>query len=300
MGAVLASLDARYPRWAPRMRAEVVRLHDHLVGSVRPWIVMLLATVLLVMVIACANVANLMMARATVRGPELAVRAALGASRLAFARAVAAEFAVLSIGGAALGVLLAWLIVRGLVPWLPAGLPRAAAIGIDLRVLGAAAAASILTGIGFGLLPALRWSRPDLSSAMGSGSRSTTAGSRTHRLRNALVVVEVALCSVLLVEAGLFAGSFAKLVQVPSGFDYANVLALKVGVRWQPGKVSEVLHQGQPYVLRMLDAVRHVAGVEAAAAVNGGLPFSGQFSNTRIAAAGHEHGRRPLPVSPRM
>lgn len=286
MSAVVASLDARYPGWAPRMRAEVVRLHDHLVGAVRPWMVMLLATVLLVMAIACANVANLMMARATVRAPELAVRAALGASRLALARAVAAESAVLSIRGAALGVLLAWLIVRGLVPWLPAGLPRVAAIGIDLRVLGAAAAASILTGIGFGLLPALRWSRPDLSSAMGSGSRSTTAGSRTHRLRNALVVVEVALCSVLLVEAGLFAGSFANLVQVPSGFDYANVLALNVGVRWQPGKVSEVLDQGQPYVLRMLDAVRQVPGVQAAAAVNGGLPFSGQFSNTRVSIPG--------------
>jgi putative ABC transport system permease protein len=99
-------------------------------------------------------------------------------------------------------------------------------------------------------------------------------------------VLEVALCSVLLVEAGLFAGSFAHLLRIPSGFDFANVLVVDVGLRWQPGRVSEVLDQGQPYVLRMLDAVRQVPGVEAAAAVNGGLPFSGQFSNTRVSIPG--------------
>ena len=121
---------------------------------------MLLGAVTLVLLIACANVANLMLARATVRGREMSIRAALGASRWRLVRGLLVEGVVLSLAGAAIGVPLAALGVRGIMAWLPAGLPRASDIGIDLRVLGVATAASVLTGIFFGIVPALHSSRP--------------------------------------------------------------------------------------------------------------------------------------------
>ena len=125
----------------------VITLHDHLVGRVRPWMLMLLGAVALVLLIACANVANLMLARATVRSREMGIRAALGASRWRLVRGLLVEGLVLSVAGAALGVLLAYGGVQVIRAWLPAGLPRVADIGIDLRVLAAAIAAAVLTGL---------------------------------------------------------------------------------------------------------------------------------------------------------
>ena len=157
------------------------------------------------------------------------------------------EGVVLSLAGAAIGILLAYLGVRGIMAWLPAGLPRVADIGIDLRVLGAATAASALTGIFFGIVPALQSSRPDLTTALKDSGRSTTAGAGSQFLRSALVVAEVALAVVLLVGAGLFIGSFAKLMRIDPGFDYHNVLALNVGVKFEPGKWDEAAKRGALY-----------------------------------------------------
>jgi len=291
MSALNAALDAQYPGWSnsgpvrPGGRARCVALHERLVGDVRPWMLMLLGAVALLLLIACANVANLMLARATVRGPEIAIREALGASRAAVVRALLVESVLLSAAGAAIGLLLAWAAVRAIIPWLPSGLPRVASIGIDLRVLAAAVGAALATGVGFGLVPAVQFSRPNLSTTLRDSCRSTTAGVHSHRVRSLLVVAEVALAVVLVVGAGLFAGSFAKLTRVDAGFDYTRLLFVSVGPGWRPDTLEKALEESPAYVQRMLAAVERVPGVRAVAATASPLPLSGGFSNADVKLA---------------
>jgi putative ABC transport system permease protein len=286
MNRVAAALDEQYPKWSPGRRARVITLHEHLVGRVRSWMLMLLGAVALVLLIACANVANLMLARATGRTREMGIRSALGASRWRLIRGLLVEGVVLALLGATIGVVLAWGGVQILKAWLPAGLPRVAAIAIDTRVMMAAIAAAVATGLFFGMVPALPASRPDLSSTLKDSGRSSTAGAGSQRLRSALVVAEVALAVVLLVGAGLFIGSFVRLMRVNVGIDYRNVLALDVGVRVEPGKIREAAKLGRPYVERMLDAVSHVPGVTAASSVSGGLPLTGSWSRNGVELPG--------------
>jgi putative ABC transport system permease protein len=284
MDALMAQLDEQHPEWSPGRRARVISLHERLVGRVRGWMLMLLAAVALVLLIACANVANLMLARATVRGRDTAVRAALGASRGRLVRGLLVESLVLALAGAAGGILLAWAGVHLLTAWLPPNLPRVAAIGLDLRVVGVACAAAIATGLLFGAVPALQASRPDLASALKDSGRSSTAGGRRQFLRHALVVAEVSLAVILLVGAGLFIGSFASLMRIDPGFDYRNVLVLDVSVppdptlsgteRWQ-----DMTRRGRPYIEDVLAAVSRLPGVEAGGVANG-LPLSGSWSRS--------------------
>jgi putative ABC transport system permease protein len=161
------------------------------------------------------------------------------AGRWRLIRALVVEGVLLSVAGAALGVALAYGGVQFLIAWLPPNLPRVADIGLDLRVLVAAAGAAILTGVFFGIVPAFQSSRPDLTSALNDSGRANTAGKGSQRLRSALVVAEVALAVVLLVGAGLFIGSFIRLMNVDTGLDYRNVLALSVGVRVQGSDFEE-------------------------------------------------------------
>jgi putative ABC transport system permease protein len=286
MNRVAVALDEQYPKWSPGRRARVISLHHHLVGRVRPWMLLLLGAVGLVLLIACTNVANLMLARATVRSREMGIRAALGASRWRLVRGLLVEGVLLSVMGAFVGVLVAYVGVQALRAWLPAGLPRVANIAIDLRVLGTAIAAAIATGIAFGIVPAVQSSRPDLTTAFKDSSRSTTSGAGTQWLRNGLVVAEVALAVLLLVGAGLFISSFYRLMRVDTGLDYHNVLALNVGVRVQPGQFAEAFKRGNAYVAEMLDAVRRVPGAEMVGAVSGGLPLTGSWSRTSVEVPG--------------
>ncbi|HEY7499864.1 MAG TPA: ABC transporter permease [Vicinamibacterales bacterium] len=290
MNRIAAALDEQYPKWSPGRRARVISLHHHLVGRVRSWMLMLLGAVALVLSIACANVANLMLARATSRAREMGIRAALGASRWRLVRGLLVEGVVLSLAGAAIGVALAYGGVHTIRAWLPASVPRVAAIGIDLRVLAAAIGAGVLTGISFGLFPAFHSSRPDLTTALKDSGRSSTAGSGTQWLRNMLVVSEVALAVVLLVGAGLFIASFARLMRVDTGIDYHKVLAINVGVRVEPGKYAEAAKRGNAYIAQMLQAVKNVPGVVDASAVSGGLPLTGSWSRT-----GLDRPNRPKP-----
>ena len=186
----------------------------------------------------------------------------------------------------ALGLLLAWAGVRAIIPWLPSGLPRVASIATDLRVPAAAVTAALATGIGFGLVPAIQSSRPNLSAALKGSGRTAAASAGSHRLRSAPVVAEVALAVVLVVCAGLFIGSFAKLMHVDPGFDYRRVLTVNVGVRWQPDKLEEAFQQSQAYTRLMLEAVSRVPGVEVSAAVSGALPLSGTWNNTSVTLPG--------------
>jgi len=281
-------LDEKDPKWAPGRRARVITLHDHLVGKVRGWMLILLGAVVLVLLIACANVANLMLVRATGRTREMGIRAALGASPARLVRGLLVEGLVLAIGGALLGLGLASIGIRILRAWLPAGLPRVASIGIDLRVLIAAASAAVVTGIVFGIIPALQSARPDLTGALKEGGRSATAGGRAQRLRSILVVVEVALAVILLVGAGLFTGSFIHLMRVDPGFDYRNVLALDISLRRQPGETfgDAYAARSEIYVNQVADVVRRVPGIQMAATVSGGLPLTGSWSRTRVTLPG--------------
>jgi putative ABC transport system permease protein len=282
MNRVAAALDEAHPKWSPGRRARVITLHEHLVGRVWSWMLMLLAAVALVLLIACANVANLMLARATVRAREMGIRTALGAVRWRLVRGLLIEGVVLALAGAAVGLALAFGGVQVLKAWMPAGVPRVSAIAIDMRVLLTAVAAAVATGLIFGMVPALQASRPDLASTLKDSGRSSTAGAGSQRVRNTLVVAEVALAVVLLVGAGLFMGSFVRLMRVDVGIDYRNVLALNVTVPFERDNWREAMKHGRPYVERMLDAVRQVPGVAAASSVSGGLPLTGSWSRNGI------------------
>ncbi|HEY0872742.1 MAG TPA: ABC transporter permease [Vicinamibacterales bacterium] len=294
MDRVAESLDQQHPKWSPGIRTRVISMHEHLVGRVRAWMLMLLAAVGLVLLIACANVANLMLARATTRVREVGIRAALGASRWRLVRGLLIEGLLLSTLGAALGVLLAYFGVQAIRAWLPANLPRVASIGLDLRVLVATTVAAVGSGVVFGIAPALQSSRPDLSNALKDSGRSSTASAASGRLRNALVVVEVALAVVLLVGAGLFVGSFVQLMRVDPGFDYRNVLVLNVGprVRVTTGgpdlqkAFDEARQVSRTLVPQLREAAAGVPGVVAVGTVSGGLPLSGSWSRNSIELPG--------------
>jgi putative ABC transport system permease protein len=278
MDRINVRLSVENPGWNtlnPDGHVQVVTLRDRMVGRVRTWMLMLLGSVGIVLLIACANVANLMLARATVRGREMGIRAALGASGWRLTRGLIVEGCVLSLTAAAIGVVLAHFGVSVLKAWMPAGIPRVAAIEIDLRVLGATIAAALATGAFFGAVPAIHGARPDLTTTLREGGRSSSPGAAGQRLRSLLVIAEVALAVVLVVGAGLFIGSFAKLMRIDPGFDYHGVLALGVNVRYQPGKVEDGLDRGRPYIEAVLSAMRAVPGIVAAEAVSGGLPLSG-------------------------
>jgi predicted permease len=305
MERLSVQLDEQYPAWEPGWRARVVPLREHLVGKVRGWMLMLLGAVALVLLIACANVANLMVARATVKAREIGVRAALGAGPWRLVRASLMEGVVLSLAGAAIGIALAYGGVIVLRAWLPPELPRIASIGVDFRVLGAAIAAALGTGLLFGALPALHAARPDLTRALKDGGRSATAGIGGQRLRHLLVVAEIALAMMLLVGAGLFGGSFVRLMRVDPGFDYRRVIAFDISLRMGPHeKFDEAFAaKSKAYVERALEAARRVPGVESAALVSGGLPLTGSWSRTGIEVPGkgerlHQDGIDQRVVTP--
>ena len=277
------ALNREYPAWSPDRTTRVVGLHHHLVGRVRSWMLMLLGAVMLVLLIACANVANLLLARATARSREMGVRAALGASRWRLVRGLLVEGLLLSLTAGAIGVALAYAGVGVIRAWLPTGVPRVAQIGIDVRVLAAAIGAAVATGVTFGLVPAFHSARPNLTIALKDTGRSSTAGRSTQRLRSALVVAEIALAVVLLVGAGLFIGSFARLQRIDLGLDYHNVLALNVNVRVVGNDFATAFGQGPAYVDRVARAVREIPGVESAAAVSGGMPLTGGWSRSPLA-----------------
>ncbi|HUF25621.1 MAG TPA: ABC transporter permease [Gemmatimonadaceae bacterium] len=209
------------------MSATVAPLHERVVGDVRPILLVLLGAVGVVLLIACANVANLLLARATTRQRETAIRAALGAGRARIIRQALTESLVLaSIGGIA-GLLVAVWSVELLTARLPAGLPRATEIGIDARVLGFALLLTVGTGLVFGMLPALRASGIRLQGVMKQGGRAGTGIGR-RRLAGALVSAEVALSTVLVIGAGLMIQSYWRLVQVDPGIRAANVVSAVV------------------------------------------------------------------------
>jgi putative ABC transport system permease protein len=285
MDQVAAAIEKAHPVWNKDNRIGVRLLRDHLVGaSTKSWMLMLLGAVAIVLLIACANVANLLLARASAREREIAVRAALGASRWRLVRQLMVESLLLSAVGTVFATALAWWAVQILKSSMPEGVPRITQIALDLRVLAAAAGLSLLTGLLFGIVPALQLSRPDLASALKDGARGSVGAGR-RRLRSALVVAEVALAVVLLVGAALFIGSFVTLMRVDPGFDPERVLTVQISPRSEPGKPPP---DSVAVFTDLVERISQVPGVAHASLIAGGMPLGGSMSTTDIKVAGRK------------
>jgi putative ABC transport system permease protein len=274
-------LEEQYAETNAGWSLTLVPLQEQVVGGVRTSLWVLLGAVGFVLLIACANVSNLMLARAAARRRELALRAALGASRWRVARQQLTENVLLSLAGGALGLLLAaWGV--DLLAALGAGdIPRAREIGVDGRVLAFTAALSVLTGLAFGLLPALRASRSDLNEVLKDAGRGTSGPGR-GRVRAALVVSEIALSLVLLAGAGLLVKSLISLLSVNPGFDPANVLTLRINLARARYARPE---QAAAFFSDLQRRVAGLPGVEAAGMISE-LPLSGQPNDMYFYVAG--------------
>jgi putative ABC transport system permease protein len=249
----------------------VMSLHDNLIAGVKPALLAILGAVVLVLLIACVNVTNLLLARAAQRRGEFAMRAALGAGQTRLLRQFITESLLLAVLGGALGIAIAEIGVRALVALSPPGLPRAAAIRVDTPVLVFTMIISTCVGLVVGLVPAVRSARSDPQANLKESSRQTAGG---HQLvRRSLVVSEVALALVLLCSAGLLLRSLERLFSVDPGFDASHLLTMQVqesGHRYIRQEARARLFE------QALEAVRHVPGVESAAFVNQ-VPLSGDY-----------------------
>ena len=263
-------------------------LHDSVVGNVRPTLLMLLGAVGFVLLIACANVANLLLVRAAARQKEFAVRAALGAGRLRLLRQMLTESLLLALLGGTGGLLLARAIVQGLIALNPPNVPRLAQVNLDSRVLVFTFLTTLIVGLLFGLVPAWQASKLDVNQSLKEGFVQSS-GRRWLRgigLREALVVGQTALALVLLVGAGLLIKSFIKLQQVELGFEPSHAVVVSIA----PPTNSFPKDANQfPYYQRMLDEVKAVPGVEAAALTTT-APTEGAFMSSSILITG-----RPKP-----
>lgn len=271
-GATVADADAELNLIAQRIHQETkspdnatftaMGLTERIVGNIRPALLVLMAAVVFVMLIASANVANLLLARATAREKEIAIRRALGASRARLIRQLFTESILLSIIGGAIGLLLAQWGVAALLALSPDDIPRISEVRIDARVLGFTVLLSLLSGIIFGLAPALQGSRINLNESLKDGGRSATEGFKHRRLRNLLVVAEIALSLVLLVSAGLMIRSFLKLQDVSPGFTASNILTMQLSL---PRSKYSNPAQTSSFYSQLLTKVEALPGAESAA-----------------------------------
>ena len=280
---------------------ELVPLGRFVIGNARPLLIALAGAVAMVLLIACTNVANLLLARAAMRRREIAIRAALGAARGRLVRQLLAESLLLALLGGAAGVLVAWAGVTGLRALGPGSVPRLAETTVDGRILGFALVLSLCTGLLFGLLPALRASRADLGEVMKEGSRGTGSGPARERLRGTLIVAEVALSFALLIGAGLLLRSHERLLAVDKGFDAERVLSSYLLL---PFSSYPQAHQQAAFFREVRERAQALPGVQTAALVsdiplgggtNGGFRIEGReyppgknpFAEKRIASPGY-------------
>ncbi|HYP14861.1 MAG TPA: ABC transporter permease, partial [Bryobacteraceae bacterium] len=280
MNVISDRLARAYPQENTGWGAVVTSLQDHLVGSVRPALLTLLGAVGLVLLIACANTANLVLARTMARRKELAIRAALGASAGQVLRPVLVETTLLSVAGGALGLLLAQSGQSLVMGALAEHMPRATEVTLDVRVLGFTLLASVLTGLAAGLIACWRLSRADLNDSLKQGLGKTDADSGGNRTRSLLVVSEVALSLVLLVGAGLMIRSLWALYRVNPGFLSSGVMTMTVPI---PPSTQDA--QRNRFYDEFLPQVRALPGVAAVGAVDT-LPLQGAGSQQPIVVEG--------------
>jgi putative ABC transport system permease protein len=295
MEALAANLARQYPESNEGNSVAVVSLPEDIVGDYRKSFLTLLGAVALVLLIACANVANLLLAAGAARQQEMAVRAATGASRWRLMRQLFAESTTLSVAGGLAGLVLAWAGIKWLMSLAPPDVPRTKEVGIDLWVLGFTALIAVLTGIVFGLAPSVQISKTDLNTTLKEAGRGSMMAPGSRRMRNALVTVEIALALILLVGAGLMVKSFLRLRATAPGFDANNVLTMRLSL--PPTKYTE-RQQYVQFTDRVLEEVKALPGVRAAA-ISGGLPL-GRGGETSYTIEGRppdmEAGQQPMVV----
>ena len=284
---IAAQLATQYPDTNAGRTERTVPLQSDLVGDVRPALLVLVAAVALVLLIACANVANLFLARAAGREREIAIRTALGASRFQIVRQLLIETSLLALLGGAAGLFLAWWSADALVAMGPADIPRLDEIRVNGTVIAFTFAIAFLTSLIFGLIPALQASRPQVEQSLREASRGSTSGVRSHRLRFAFVVSQFALSLILLVGAGLLIRSFAELSSVRPGFEARGVVTF-----WQAlpkARYGESDQQTQ-FFDKLLTKLTSLPGIEAAGMVSP-LPFSGNDQGRTFTVIG-----KPAPA----
>jgi predicted permease len=268
MDGVAARLEAQYPE-SKGWGVQVIGVREQVVGSVRRAIEVLLAAVGFVLLIACANLAGLLLSRGSARQREVAVRAAMGASRARVVRQLLTESLLLAGAGGVLGLVLARWGIEVLRALAPPDTPGIETAGLDPHVLGFTLAVTLATGVLFGLVPALGASRTDVNASLREGGRGSTQGARSHRLRAALVASEIALAFVLVAGAALMANTLVRLGRLDLGFDPGHVLTLRTPLRG-PRYAS---HEAQSrFLQQVLARVEALPGVEAAS-VASGLPI---------------------------
>ncbi len=282
LDTIARRLETQYPDSNGQVGVTFVPLHDYIVGEIRPVLLVLLAAVVIVLLIGCANVANLLLERATARSKEISIRTALGASRSRLLRQLLTESCLLALLGGILGFLLAVLAVPSLLALSPPDIRQFKQIGINPGVLGFTFLTSVACGVLFGLLPALQSSRSRPNESLKEGERGSTAN--RGRTRSALVIVEVGLSLVLLVGAGLLVKSFARLMEVNVGFDPDHLLTFSLGLPSSTDPVRQLAFYQQ--VVQRLQAL---PGVQAVGAVSR-LPLSGGNSSRSFSVPGIEKG----------
>jgi putative ABC transport system permease protein len=286
MNTIAARLQQQYPEQNTDLGAVVVPLHEHVVGDIRPALLILLGAVGLVLLIACANVANLLLARAAVRQKEIAVRVAFGASRWRLIRQFLTESILLATVGGVFGLVLSLIGIRLLTSFIPPNISQVKAITLDTRVLGFTLLVSLLTGVIFGLVPALQASMFNPNETLKEGGRDSSAGNRGNRIRALLVIAEVAVSLVLLIGAGLLINSFMRLRSVDPGFKTENLLTMKIVL---PALKYPDLAQRSAFYTDLLQRVEALPGVKSAA-VTTNLPLYRQGNSV-----GTEIEGRPAP-----
>src|SRR5262249_7679787 len=260
----------------------LVEMREQMVGDVRTALWVLLGAVGLVLLVACANVSNLHLARSIKRHKELAVRSALGGGRGRLIRQIITESIVLAIPGGVLGIFLAYFGTRLLLSISPDNIPRVSEISIDSRVIVFSFFATLLAGVISGLVPALQATRVDLNSLLRDEARSTTASRRSRRTRDVLVMVEVSLALILLISAGLLLRSFAMLQEVKPGFRSDNVLTLHIDL---PNDRYPEDHMNLVFFNQLLARVATLPGTESVGLVSN-LPLSGALMSTTFIIEG--------------
>ena len=279
-------LQTQYPDYNEKVDFFIQPLHERVVGDIRPGLLALLGAVAFVLLIACVNIANLLLARGSSRGRELAVRAALGAARGRVIRQLLTESLLLALAGGMAGVLLGVWAVEGLVALAPANAPRVSEIGLDPRVFGFAAGLTLVTGLLFGLVPAIQAARSGMAGSLKDGARGSS-GTAGRGLRRVLIAAEVALALVLLTGGGLLLQTFVRLQNADLGFNPTNVL---VGAINLPRVSYDTTEKQRVFLQQLLDRASALPGVEHAA-LSSILPLGGD-NDTSFSIEG-----RPEPNS---
>jgi len=283
-GVMSGELEAEDHKLNAGRSVTLVGLQNQLVGDVRPAMLLLLFAVIFVLLIACANIANLQLARGATRGKEMAIRTALGAGRLRIARQLLTESLVLSLAGGAVAVVASLWTISAVRSLIPEGIPRVNDIGVNSRVLLFAVAASISTGAIFGLFPGLHASRVDVSAALKEEGRGAGVGRSRRRLLTFIIAFEIAVSVVLGIGAGLMIRSYQKLLAVKPGFDAAGVLTAEVWLA--ESKYPDAASQSE-FSKRVIARLGAMKGVKQAGA-SMLSPFSGTNAGTTIMPEGSE------------